>query len=614
MGKAAPGLGALALSSLAACGGSGSSAVPALSVTPPTLSFAPQQLGSTSPPATVSVSNVGSAAQTVSVQLSGADAGSFSESNSCGNLAAGASCAIFVRFSPGSSGGASAALQVRGSAPAATLISLDGQGTTAATWTSLTNPPPEGLQLCLLLTDASVLCQAVRNWYRLIPDSAGNYVEGTWSLYSSFPPATGYLPQAFASAVLADGRIALMGGEYNYSGGQADFTLNGTGMIFDPVAISWSTLPPPPSTGSPNHWQCIGDAPASMLADGRWAIGAKLYQDVAVLDPATLSWSQVTAPGKTDTLNSEEGWTLLPDGSVLALDVSRAPATERLVLPAGAVTGAWVSAGGTPADLHTPTSTAGSLSAPGCAPYFPPGEMGPALLLPGGDVFAVGADGLTALYSPASDTWSAGPAVPNGLNVQDGPAALLPSGHVLFGASPGSMGQGLSYFEFDGAQLAPAPSPLNAASDSAFFTSLLPLPSGQVLFVDGSPTVQLYSPAFSPGYDPAWAPTVASVPSSLSPGSTYLITGTQFNGLSQASAFGDEYQNATNYPLVRLTNQASGHVFYARTHDHSTMGVATGSAVVSTLFDVPAVIESGATTLQVVANGIPSTGVAVTVN
>jgi hypothetical protein len=89
--------------------------------------------------------------------------------------------------------------------------------------------------------------------------------------------------------------------------------------------------------------------------------------------------------------------------------------------------------------------------------------------------------------------------------------------------------------------------------------------------------------------------------------------GTQFNGLTQASAFGDELQNATNYPLVRITNAASGHVSYARTHGHSTMGVSTGSTTVFTNFDVPGAIESGASTLQVVANGIASAGVAVVI-
>jgi hypothetical protein len=100
----------------------------------------------------------------------------------------------------------------------------------------------------------------------------------------------------------------------------------------------------------------------------------------------------------------------------------------------------------------------------------------------------------------------------------------------------------------------------------------------------------------------------------VTPGSTYKITGTQFNGLSQAAAFGDEYQTATNYPLVRITNTATGHVFYAKTHDHSTMGVATGSKSVFTNFDVPTSIETGASTLEVVANGIPSVAVNITVN
>jgi hypothetical protein len=99
----------------------------------------------------------------------------------------------------------------------------------------------------------------------------------------------------------------------------------------------------------------------------------------------------------------------------------------------------------------------------------------------------------------------------------------------------------------------------------------------------------------------------------IAAGSTYAISGTQFNGLSQAQAFGDEIQAPTNYPLVRIVNAASGHVFYARTHGHSTMGVATGSAIVSTHFDVPANAETGASTLSVVANGIASAPVNVTV-
>src|SRR5258708_23370764 len=96
-------------------------------------------------------------------------------------------------------------------------------------------------------------------------------------------------------------------------------------------------------------------------------------------------------------------------------------------------------------------------------------------------------------------------------------------------------------------------------------------------------------------------------------GTNYRISGTQFNGLSQAVGYGDAYQAATNFPLVRITNNATGHTFYARTHGHSTMAVATGSTTVSTMFDVPAGIEGGASTLVVVANGIASSSVVVNV-
>jgi len=136
---------------------------------------------------------------------------------------------------------------------------------------------------------------------------------------------------------------------------------------------------------------------------------------------------------------------------------------------------------------------------------------------------------------------------------------------------------------------------------------IMTLPTGEVLIAGYT----VYQPKGT--YQAAWQPTISNYPSTVTRGSTYKISGTQFNGLSQAAGFGDEVETATNYPLVRITNNATSHVFYARTHDHSTMGVATGSATVSTNFDVPSGMETGASTLVVVANGIPSASVAVTV-
>ena len=156
-------------------------------------------------------------------------------------------------------------------------------------------------------------------------------------------------------------------------------------------------------------------------------------------------------------------------------------------------------------------------------------------------------------------------------------------------------------------------SPANVQNDVSFEMRLLLLPTGQVLFTDGNPvSVQIYTPSGTP--NSSWAPTITISPAQVSPGgANYLLTGTQFNGLSQAVGYGDDYQAATNYPLVRIINNSSGHVVYARTHGHSTMAVATGNTSVSTEFDVPGGIELGSSTLVVVANGIGSLPVSVSV-
>jgi hypothetical protein len=87
-------------------------------------------------------------------------------------------------------------------------------------------------------------------------------------------------------------------------------------------------------------------------------------------------------------------------------------------------------------------------------------------------------------------------------------------------------------------------------------------------------------------------------------GGSYVISGYRFNGMSQGDAYGDDAQSATNYPLVRITNLASGHVFYSRTHDHSSMAVAS-SALVWTHFDVPRGQERGASQSVVVTKRHP---------
>ena len=109
-------------------------------------------------------------------------------------------------------------------------------------------------------------------------------------------------------------------------------------------------------------------------------------------------------------------------------------------------------------------------------------------------------------------------------------------------------------------------------------------------------------------------PTISHAPADLVPGHTYTLSGTQFNGLSQACSYGDDAQMATNYPLVRIVNTATRKVRYLPTAHHSTMGVATGTTPVSTTVTVPGNVPAGQYSLVVVANGIASDPVTVKVS
>jgi hypothetical protein len=460
----------------------------------------------------------------------------------------------------------------------------------AQTLQTLVNQPPDGANLGFLLTDGSVMFQgnSASDWAKLTPDKFGSYVKGTWKTIASLP--TGYVPDAFASAVLADGRVIIEGGEYN----NGNFAFTNLGAVYDPVKDTWTMQKPP------KGWGFIGDSPSAVLPNGHFLLGSKFDKRVAELDPATLTWTNLSSTGKHDR-NAEEGWTLMPDGSVLTFDVTKAPHSERYVPSQDK----WLSAGSTIVDLHSPTTIHGCIpyGKHGC--YYPPGEVGPGILRPDGTVFATGSasnggsgPGHTAIYHPSTRKWTVGPDFPNGDNAGDSFAVLLPNGNALVLGLSGAL------YEFDGTNLT-----LDPVGGVA---PILVLPTGQVIAAGfGVGGVQVYNPIGK--YQQSWAPVITVFPKTVARGSTYKISGQQFNGLSQAAAFGDEDETATNYPLVRITNKASHHVFYAKTHDHSTMGVATGKAKVSTNFDVPARMETGASTLEVVANGIPSKRVSITV-
>jgi hypothetical protein len=262
-------------------------------------------------------------------------------------------------------------------------------------------------------------------------------------------------------------------------------------------------------------------------------------------------------------------------------------------------TGAWSGLGYTPALVF---SQAGH-------------EIGPQVLRPDGSVFVAGATGHTSIYHPGLRTWSAGPDFPYIAGVQydtaDAPAAVLPSGKVLVMVSPGTYAPPSHFVVFDGSAINQADDPVYPQPIPSYQGRMLVLPTGQVLFTDGSGDIEIYTDRGAPS--PAWAPGITSVPSQVTRGGTYTLTGSQLNGLTMGSVYGDDNQDATNYPIVQLVSIATGDVSFAPTSGSTTQSIAPGT-VSSTNFLVPAGMETGLTNIYVIANGISSMPVTITVD
>ena len=494
----------------------------------------------------------------------------------------------------------------------------------AATWTPLVHQPCSAGQPCftagatLLLTDGRVLVHSEQastsDWYTLTPDRYGDYSQGFWTKVASLPP--GYSPLYFASAVLPDGRAIIAGGEYNNG---VQVWINRV-AIFNPLANGglgdWKLLAPPPG------WTTIGDAQSVVLPDGSFMLANCCSKDEAKLpapyNPGITPWLP-TGFSKADS-NDEEGWTLLPS---LGID----PPYDLVLTVDANVTNSNCPNGKTASEVYTtgiddwycPSNTPTQLWDTGSH------ELGPAVLRPDGLVFQSGAVPHTAFFNSATFKWTAGPDFTctgclTNLDIADGPAALVPNGNVLMMTSPGVFNTGAVFFElqFNSNTLVRVPGPPNSGVDSSYYGHMLVLPTGQILFTDFTSDVEIYTPS-NQKVNHLWRPRVTRVNGQICSSlpdcvvhtnSTNKIEGFRFNGMSQGAAYGDDYQSATNYPLARLTESSvcsSGScpakVYYCRTHDHSSMGVATGNLGVSTSFDCPGV-PGGEYLFEIVANGI----------
>jgi hypothetical protein len=474
-------------------------------------------------------------------------------------------------------------------------------------WQTLSHAPGINAAQMVLLTDGTVLVQDddATDWKLLTPDANGNYQTGTFSSIASMNSARLY----YAVNVLNDGRVFVSGGEYGASSEQT------ATEIYNPATNVWTTITPP------SGWSDVGDAPSVTLPNGKVLLGSIADSRTAIFDPVSMSFSAGPNRLHGDT-STEESWTLMPDGTINSWDCIAHAQSQKYVTSSNS----WLTQPSTTNDLVGPASA----------------ETGTGVLLFDGTELCVTATassnnstGKNCLYTMGATAGTAGSwsnlpqigTVSIGgstyvLGQKDAPSSIEPNGNVLLAVGPLDTNENASndfygpcyMYEYNYASktFTSAPnypgfnSSKGLASSPPFIGCMLLLPSGQILFTMESNAVYIYTPSGT--YQSAWQPTISSVATIMNAGGTYPISGTQFNGLSGGSYYGDEGCPTVNYPLVRIQNAASGHVFYAKTHGHSTMQVATGSASVSTNLDVKGTTESGPSTLYVVADGIPSQG------
>jgi hypothetical protein len=453
----------------------------------------------------------------------------------------------------------------------------------------------------LLLSDGTVFVQndptggGGSNWFRLKPDIHGSYVNGTWTVLAPM----NYTRAGCSSVVLTNGQVFVAGGEYGTGGATAE--------VYNPVSNTWTIAPVPTSLLDPTNqspiWgtgvtQSFGDSISKILANGNVLVApvAVAYARETVLyDPVANAFT--AGPNLRSSSQSEASWVKLPDGSILTIDPSSTN-SERYIPSMNR----WVG------DAHVPVAV-----------YDGIGELGAGFLLPNGLAIFLGGSGHTALYTPTGNssagTWAAGPDFPMvGTNVQgcpDAPAAMMPNGKILCSTGvAGTFNGPIYFFEYDyvSNSFTQVNGPTGLSFSAApYYTKMLVLPDGTVLWNWGNPQLYSYKPDGSPLA--SGKPVIQQVLGN--PDGSYHLVGTGLNGISEGAAYGDDAQMDSNYPLVRLTSGAN--VYYARTYNWSSTGVMTSNLTVTTEFALPAGLPAGTYSLVAVANGISSDPVPFTI-
>jgi hypothetical protein len=457
-----------------------------------------------------------------------------------------------------------------------TLMSLlTVRAMAGGTWAPLATAPATGVNCCMLLGDGTVLTyDGSGNCNRLTPDIHGGYIHGTWTRLAKMNNTRLF----FASVLLTNGNVFVAGGEY---GGGHDHA-----ELFDPLNNIWTKIPDPiPGAG-------FSDAISKILPNGNVLVApVSQFGGCVIYNVNGNSW-QTAASSKNQ---NEVCWVKLANDNILTIDTG-AQTTEHYVPSLNT----WIVDGNVPVPV-----------------YGYGAEIGAGFLLPNGTVFYIGGNTNTAIYTPgptvtSPGTWVAGPTMvfdTNLLGAVDAPSAMMANGKILCALGPITGFDGpTSYYEYDYVSNAftqvNAPNGGLTYAPAPFVQSMLDLPDGTVLLVGGqnSTSLYVYTPDGTPL--PQGQPVINTITENAD--GSFHMTGTGLTGISEGAAYGDDEQMNSNYPIVRMTNNVTGNVYYARTYNWNSTSVQTGSKVIATEFSLPQNLPAGTYSLIAIANGNPS--------
>jgi hypothetical protein len=353
---------------------------------------------------------------------------------------------------------------------------------------------------------------------------------------------------------------------------------------YDPQTGTWSSISP--SDGSALGTipllssSAIGSelGPVLRLQDGRViVIGAT--QHIGIYNPSTNTWS--AGPDIMGTLGNAAN----PGGTSSPFGADDAPAAE---LPNGHVifaADAGISQFTGSGDITTGSKVIANIS---------PNTN---ILQPGWAVTGTGIPSGATISSVDSSTQ---------ITISANATATTMGGSIKFG---GTFSGPTQFFDFNPSSNTITPMAVVPASTTltrgVYPKRFLTLPTGQVLFSDGTSQASIYTPDGTAA--PQYRPVINSIV--YNGGGVFTLTGKQLNGQSAGANYGDDDQMDTNYPIVRfVATDGSGKVYYAKTTNWSSVTVAGGLTTPQTVTVTlnPAMMTPGNYAMIVGAAGISS--------